>query len=171
MIGGDLMKEKETFFDHVVELGTSLLIGYTISRFTRLVVARGQSMLPTIKHNQPLVLDCRAYRRRDPQRHDLVAFKSYQKNQSKVFLKRVIALPNEHLLIEDGKVYINHQLLDEPYLNEPMKWQRKIDLIIPEGHLFVMGDNRNHSLDSRMTSLGCIQIKDDIIGVVKQFRK
>ena len=70
-----------------------------------------------------------------------------------------------------GKVYLNGELLNEPYLNEEMRRYEKIDVIIDEGHLFVMGDNRNHSLDSRATSLGQINIKKDVIGVVKQFRK
>lgn len=73
--------------------------------------------------------------------------------------------------MEDGRVYINGILLEEPYINEPMKRHPKIDLIVEEGHLFVMGDNRNHSLDSRSPSLGLIRIKEDVVGVVKQFRK
>lgn len=166
-----MAKDENTFLDQMVEVGVSLLMGYVISRFVRLALARGQSMVPTIKNNQPILLDCRAYRRGEPKRHDLVAFRAHQKKQHKFFLKRVVGLPNEHLLIEDGKVYINGVLLDEPYLNEPMKRHPKIDLIVEEGHLFVMGDNRNHSLDSRSSSLGLIRIKEDVVGVVKQFRK
>lgn len=166
-----MAKEENTFLDHVVEVGASLLVGYAISRFVRFALARGQSMVPTIKNNQLIILDCRAYHRGKPKRYDLVAFRAHQKNQHKFFLKRVIGLPNEHLLVEDGRVYINGVLLEEPYINEPMKRHPKIDLIVEEGHLFVMGDNRNHSLDSRSPSLGLIRIKEDVVGVVKQFRK
>ena len=52
-------KEENTFLDDVVEVGASLLVGYVISRFVRLALARGQSMVPTIKNNQPIILDCR----------------------------------------------------------------------------------------------------------------
>ena len=166
-----VMNEENTVLDTVIEVGISLLVGYTISRFVRIALARGESMLPTIRNNQPILLDCRAYQRREPKRQDLIVFKAHQKNQPKLFLKRVIAIPGDHLKIIRGKVYLNGELLNEPYLNEEMRRYEKIDLIIDEGHLFVMGDNRNHSLDSRATSLGQINIKKDVVGVVKQFRK
>ena len=85
------------------------------------------------------------------------------------YIKRVIALPGEHLEIKDGKVYINGEELDEPYLqdnvyttagdvNEPF-----YDLVVPENCVFVMGDNRAGSTDSR--AFGCIPL-DKIEGTV-----
>ena len=76
------------------------------------------------------------------------------------YIKRVIGLPGEYVEIkDDGKVYINDKKLDEPYLSEGVttegKTFRKIQ--VPEGYLFVMGDNRAHSTDSR--EFGCIPIK------------
>jgi len=72
------------------------------------------------------------------------------------YIKRVIALPGEHLQIKDGKVYINGEELQEEYLKEETYAEggQFIDLIIPEGTVFVMGDNRDDSGDSRM--FGCI---------------
>lgn len=166
-----MANEENTFLDNVVELGASLLVGYVISRFVRVALARGESMLPTIHNNQPIILDCRAYHRRLPKRHDLIAFKAHQKKQHKFFLKRVIGLPGEYIVIEKGKLFIDGVLTDEPYIKEPMNDHRKIDLIVDEGYLFVMGDNRNHSLDSRSSRLGLVKIEKDVVGVVKQFRK
>lgn len=76
------------------------------------------------------------------------------------YIKRVIGLPGDHLYIaETGEVYINDELLDEPYLVEGLKTPRTgnyYDIEIPEGYIFVMGDNREGSRDSR--ELGLIPI-------------
>ena len=164
-----MAKEKNNLLDSLVEMSTSLLIGYAITRFVKIAMARGESMLPTIKHNQPMIVDCKAYKRRQPKRHDLIAFKSHQKKGHKIFLKRVIGLPGETILIEKGQVFINNLPLDEPYLNESMRVTRKLELTIKEETLFVMGDNRNHSLDSRSNALGLVSI-NDVVGVIKKFK-
>jgi len=161
-----MAKKKESFLDAAVEIGASLLIGYVISRFVKIAISRGDSMLPTIKNNQLIIMDCRAYKRREPKRHDLIAFKSHQKKGHKIFLKRVIGLPGDHILFENGKIYLNHQILSEPYIKESMRLSRKSQWIVESGTLFVMGDNRNQSLDSRSKSLGLVSVENDVVGVV-----
>lgn len=76
------------------------------------------------------------------------------------YIKRVIGLPGEHVKIENNKVYINGEELDEPYLSEDVITTKSgvyYDLVVPEGTVFAMGDNRTQSTDSR--SFGCIPIE------------
>jgi signal peptidase I len=82
------------------------------------------------------------------------------------YIKRVIGLPGEHVQIADGKVYINGEELDEPYLQDNVTTEATgvfEDIVVPEGYIFVMGDNRSQSTDSR--KFGCIPI-DKIEGKV-----
>lgn len=76
----------------------------------------------------------------------------------KSYIKRVIGLPGEHIQIENGSVYINGQLQNEEYLQEGVTTKSQVftDFTVPEGYLFVMGDNRPGSMDSR--NFGCIPI-------------
>lgn len=77
------------------------------------------------------------------------------------FIKRVIGLPGDHIEIKDGKVYINDTELDEPYLKENVKTEAVqgvfTNIVVPQGTVFVMGDNRGNSTDSR--HFGCIPIE------------
>lgn len=77
------------------------------------------------------------------------------------YIKRVIALEGEHITIsEDGVVYINEEKLEEPYLQQGLRTKRTgefYDLVVPEGYIFVMGDNRDRSCDSR--EFGCVPLK------------
>lgn len=83
------------------------------------------------------------------------------------YIKRVIGLPGDHVQIKDGKVYINNEELDEPYLQNGVttKMEKNIfsDLVVPENCVFAMGDNRDFSTDCR--SFGCIPL-DKIEGTV-----
>ena len=99
-----------------------------------------------------------------PQRGDIVVLHP-PIDQGKPYIKRVIGLPGERISLQDGGVYINGERLDEPYLNGlATSWPGSLaaeELRVPEGQVFVMGDNRNNSTDSRY--FGPIDI-DEIIG-------
>lgn len=74
------------------------------------------------------------------------------------YIKRVIAVAGDHIVIQDGKVYLNGEELEEPYVKKGAKTNSTVysDIIVPEGYVFAMGDNREHSTDCRV--FGCIPV-------------
>ena len=167
----------------VIAVALALLIRYFIGTPT---VVKQSSMYPTLKQNQRLVLN-RLYRtfHDTPERGDIITFEApsqsvatgvkavYDNEPQNVFekfcyyvlevnkmsyIKRVVALPDEHVQIMDGKVYINGEELKEDYLKENVVTEAKsiylTDFIVPEGYVFAIGDNREYSGDCR--AFGCI---------------
>ena len=107
------------------------------------------SMENTIMPGDRVIGNRLAYLSEEPERGDIVIF-LYPDDESQLFVKRIIGLPGESVVIEDAKVYIEGVLLDEPYLKE--EWQIGNDAYtfeIPEGSYLVLGDNRNNSKDAR----------------------
>lgn len=96
-----------------------------------------------------------------PQRGDIVIFK-YPDDESQNYIKRIIGLPGDTVEIQNGSVYINGELLDEPYLREEPKGSFG-PYEVPEGHYFVLGDNRNNSRDSRYWTNKYVS-EDQILG-------
>lgn len=120
----------------------------------------GNSMAPTLNNGEIIF----SVKTKDLEQGDIVAF--YYNN--KVLVKRVIAGPGEWVNIdEDGTVYVNDRLLEEPYLTEKSLGDADIDLPyqVPDGKYFVMGDHRATSADSRHTAVGCVGI-DQIVGKI-----
>ena len=137
----------------VVVLAVILYFG--ISFAVQTVHVEGLSMFATLDDNDYLIANKIDYRLHDPQRGDIIILRPPTDN-SKDFIKRIIALPGEKLLIRDGIVYINGRRLDEPYLPEAWtvlnNWPTDgtDGSIVPKDDYFVMGDNRNRSQDSRV---------------------
>ena len=137
----------------VVVLAVILYFG--ISFAVQAVHVEGLSMYATLDDNDYLIANKIDYRLHAPQRGDIIILRPPTDN-SKDFIKRVIALPGEKLLIRGGIVYINGRKLDEPYL--PEAWTTLNNwppngtdgTVIPSNEYFVMGDNRNRSQDSRI---------------------
>ena len=103
------------------------------------------------------------YKRDKPQRNDIVIV-DYRSGEDETYIiKRVIAVGGDHIDIKDNTVYVNNQQIDESYIKEAM-FTEDLSLDIPEGKIFVMGDNRNSSLDSR--KLGVFDFENDVIGKV-----
>lgn len=135
----------------VVVLAVILYFG--ISFAVQTVHVEGLSMFGTLNDNDYLIANKIDYRLHAPERGDIIILRPPTLSTTD-YIKRVIALPGERLLIKDGHVYINGHLLEEPYL--PEAWTVGTEYggpngtVIPANEYFVMGDNRNRSQDSRV---------------------
>ena len=123
-----------------------------------------ESMLPTLKVNDRLIIDKVSYNFNQPQRGDIVVFNPTdtlkEQKFTDAFIKRIIGLPGDQVMVKSGKVLVNDKPLIETYINAPPKDDYD-EVTVPPNSYFVMGDNRNNSLDSR--SWGVVP-KDRIIG-------
>lgn len=108
----------------------------------------GASMEPTLHTHQFVVVDTVGREQQTPQRGDVIVF-HYPRNPSVEYVKRVIGLPGEKITIAHGRVYVNDQSLDEPYIHEEPRYFWGPGQV-PPNSLFVLGDNRNSSSDSHL---------------------
>lgn len=146
---------------------TAIIIAGTVSIFVQPVLVDGSSMFPTLKDKDYLIVNKFMYKLDEPEREDIIVAKSKlldENNKNKKIVKRIIGLPNDHVVIEDGYVYVNDKKLEEEYLDD-FYTMGNIDIIVPNYEIFVLGDNRSNSRDSRDNSIGTIEISD-IIGKV-----
>jgi len=116
---------------------------------------KGSSMLPNFHDAEYLLTDKVTFKRRLPQYGDVIVFKA-PVNENYDFIKRVIATPGEKVMVKNNRVYINDVLLDESaylpsdFVTQPGQFLKEgVNYQIPVGTVFALGDNRNHSSDSR----------------------
>ena len=122
-----------------------------------------ESMYPTYTDRDIILVSKVAYRHSEPQRGDIIVFNSYYEG-NKRFIKRVIGVANDRVSIHDGKVWVNDVEQNQSYTNKGVT-DGNLDVTVPEGSCFVLGDNRTVSIDSRDSNVGFIDY-DDIIGKV-----
>ncbi len=145
----------------------ALIIGLILTVIVRPILVKGHSMEPTLGDNNYLLIEQISYQVSDPHYGDIIVFKSdlYSSDGSRRdLIKRVIAGEDDHVMIDSGRVYVNGELLDEVYLRDEFT-SGNMDIIVPEGSVFVMGDNRSNSMDSRSTDVGFVE-EEEIRGRV-----
>jgi len=139
----------------------ALAIAIAVSCLIRPVIVKETSMEPTLKENNYVIAAKQAYRFGRIEHEDIIVFKS-EMDKGKLLIKRVIGLPGDVITISDGVVYRSGKILKEDYImgGETASTPGEIyNLQVPEGQVFVMGDNRQVSLDSRSDMLGTISTK------------
>jgi signal peptidase I len=137
----------------------SLFLFLLINAISERIRVESISMQPNLVAGDFVIINKVSYQFREPRRGEVIVFRYPPDPEAIPYIKRVIGLPGDQIHIADGKVYINGELFSEPYLN--ISTQRGGDWSVPPGQLFVMGDNRNNSSDSR--SWGTVPL-ENVIG-------
>ncbi|MBN1189536.1 MAG: signal peptidase I [Dehalococcoidales bacterium] len=143
----------------LITLGLALVIYLLLQLVIQSSIVNNISMQPTLIEGQRLIIGKVAYTFSEPQRGDIVVVRPPVETNTE-YVKRLIGLPGDTVEIDDGKLYLNGIPLDEPYLKEDIK-SGFSPYVVPEGRYFLMGDNRNHSNDSRR---GWTVTRQDIVG-------
>jgi signal peptidase I len=134
----------------LAELLQTVVVATIIFLAVNLVTARirveGSSMEPSLHNGELVVVNRLAYRWSGPERGDIVVF-HFPLDPDRRFIKRVIGLPGEHVVINDGQVTVDGVRLDEPYIAAAPRYSG--EWAIQPGQVFVLGDNRNNSSDSQ----------------------
>ncbi|EIT86002.1 signal peptidase I [Fictibacillus macauensis ZFHKF-1] len=168
------MRSKNQIWDWIKAIGIALILAIIIKKFLfEQYVVYGQSMMPAIENGNRLIINKVSYLFSNPKRFDLVVFHA---NKNEDYIKRVIGVPGDSIVYKNDELYVNGKKVKEPFLE---KYRKNIlsgsftgDFTlkeitgyakIPKGKVFVMGDNRLHSTDSRL--LGLVNT-DRIVGKV-----
>lgn len=142
------------------DIGTAMLIVLIITTFIKPTIVHGTSMNPTLQNGDYLLVSKQAYTFNEPERGEIVIFPVGE--DKKLYIKRVIGLPGDVITINNGMVYVNGIADDQEYTLDGYTSGDIDSMVVPEGELFVLGDNRLNSIDSR--KIGTQKI-DDVKGV------
>ena len=110
-----------------------------------------ESMVPTLEVGDRVLANKFVYRFTEPERRDIVVFDSIAEDDDQTLIKRVVGVAGDEIQVQSGVLYVNGEEQEEPYLNDADQSRGFYGpTVVPEGHIFVMGDNRGNSADSRV---------------------
>ncbi|GAE25748.1 signal peptidase I [Halalkalibacter wakoensis JCM 9140] len=163
----------ETKQNEWFEWGKAFIIAILLAIIIRTFVftsyeVQGESMSPNVFDGERFIVNKMGYGFVEPDRFDLIVFHA---NEEEDYIKRVIGLPGDRISYRDDVLYVNDEPIEEPFLTERIEEHQwgaytndfAIPEVVPDGHVFVLGDNRPNSLDSRR--IGFIST-DQIVGKV-----
>ncbi len=143
-------KEKSALREMAEVVVVALVLAFLIKTF---VVGNfwipSESMVPTIEVNDKVIVTNFSYWFAEPERGDVIVFR-FPHDPKKDYIKRCIGLPGETIQFQNSQLYVNGELVEEPYLPEDLEFEDYGPVQVPEGQYFMCGDNRNHSSDSRV---------------------
>jgi len=140
---------KRFLLDILETVGLAVVLFLAINAVSARVRVDGTSMLPTLENGEFVLINRLAYKFGQPERGDIIVFRSL--NAPEDLIKRVIGLPGETVRVDGGKVYVNDVPLTESYIAAAPVYIGTWE--VPDGYLFVLGDNRNDSSDSHSWGL------------------
>ncbi|MBL4934914.1 signal peptidase I [Clostridium sp. YIM B02515] len=148
---------------NLIELAKSVIIAIVaavliITFVFETVSVDGLSMFPTLNNKDRLIVEKVSYYFRYPKVNDIIVLK-YPADTREKFIKRVVAVAGDKVKIEDNRLFVNGIEKDEPYLNEKFINGFFNEVTVPENTVFVLGDNRNNSRDSRFPDVGFVNKK------------
>lgn len=123
--------------------------------FLEVFLVEGESMFPALQHHERLVVNKVTYFLSEPEKGDIVVFNFAPQRD---FIKRVVALEGDVVEIIDGRLYIDNELINEPFIENHSKTNFG-PAVVPEGHAFVLGDNRSNSMDSKDSAVGYVSLE------------
>lgn len=129
-------------------LEATLLTIFLLFFVAQSYLVEGYSMEPTLSNGERVMIEKISYRFRAPKRGEIVIIKNPLAKKD-IYIKRVVGVPGDFIEIKQGSVYLNGSLLEEDYIKEPVAFWYSNEFLVPKDHVFVLGDNRNHSDDSR----------------------
>ena len=133
----------------ILLISFALVFGFVRPFVVEAFYIPSQSMVPTLKVQDRVLVNKFIYRFSEPERGDIVVFQSVEGSREEL-IKRVVGLPGDEIAVRDGKLFVNGEPQSEPYVNKKFPDRSTFaPTKVPKGHYFMMGDNRANSRDSR----------------------
>lgn len=162
-------KLKNEILEWVKIIATAFVLSFVITQFVRPTLVKGESMFPTLKENDYLIVNRISHKLSGFDKGDVIVFSTDlladDGKSKKDLVKRVIATEGDTIKIENSSVYVNGEIIEEAYIGDNETYPNVSEITLKEDELFVMGDNRERSLDSRHLDVGVIN-KKDVMGKV-----
>lgn len=154
-------KDKPSWQDTVSDWMISIIVAVSLAFAIRTFIVEpylvsGPSMMNTLQDRERLIVNKFLYYTRNPERGEIIVFK-YPSDTRRDFIKRVIAVGGDTVEIIDGHTFVNGKEQKESFIKEPFHSNYR-KAVVPQGTIFVMGDNRNNSEDSRFKDVGFVDL-------------
>jgi len=161
------VKKKNEIWEWIQALAIAIALALAIRTFLFApFIVEGESMMYTLRNTEKLVVNKAIYFLREPERGEIVVFHA---EETRDYIKRVIAVAGDTVEIKNDQVFVNGKAIEEPYLKQKREEAEREGrplhdsdyplTTIPPGHIFVLGDNRGNSTDSRAPALGPVDVK------------